>query len=709
MADEPHLESLELLPGNLTLPIGGRQQLLLQARYSDGRVRDVTWLAQFASVDASLVEVSPGGVLQVLRSGEAAVRAHFESQVAVVTVTSPCEQTVDPQQYVARNNLIDDHVLTKLAALHIPLSPGADDAEFLRRAYLDTIGTLPTSDELTAFLADASPGKRQALVEQLLARPEFVDFWTLEWADLFQNRKDRDGDNRTAKGVRSFYLWLRQQVATNRPWDELVRTVLTSSGPVSEHPEVGYFVTTIGSSFPADSEAVASVAQAFLGTRIGCAKCHNHPLERYTQDDYYHFAAYFAAVKLDRKHPQQGGSVLSFTPLKPDQKIGLGQPRTGKFLEPQPLDRSPTAIDPTVDPRGQLAAWITDPANEAFAGAIVNRIWRHYLGVGLVEPVDDLRASNPPTNQPLMRALSRELVEHKFDLKHLMRLVLNSRTYQLSSASVPGNQDDTRYYSHYFARRLSAEVLLDAISQVTGRPQEFPGYPVGIRAIQVPDPTVDSYFLKQFGRSERVTACACERRGEVTISQLLQLENGEAVLGSIQHGEGRLAALLAREPDNQRVLDELFAATVGRAAGRSRPQCRPSGARRRSPADGTVCRLALGPDQLEGFYLQPLTAPRRRRPSPVKPASSVRRGARTASALTCPRPQSCSTSSSGEATPTRDAISSAWAGSVRLASRYRSCLPPEPLPSRRSAPSAGPNRLSWSTWGAACRTTTAST
>ena len=565
LAEEPRLESLELLPGDLTLPVGGKQQLLLRAKYSDGRMRDVTWLAQFASIDSSVVEVSPAGSLQMLRSGETAVRAHFESLVAVITVSSPFEQTVDPQQFAARNNVIDEHVLTKLAALRIPPSPAAGDAEFVRRVYLDTIGTLPTPEETAAFVADTSAGKRSALIERLLTRPEFVDYWTLEWADLLQNRKDRDGDNRTAKGVRSFHKWLREQVAANRPWDELVRAVVTASGRVNEHPEVGYYVTTIYNSSPADSDAVASVAQAFLGTRIGCAKCHNHPLEKFTQDDYYHFAAYFAPVKLERKHPVQGGSVLSFTALKPDQKIGVGQPRTGKFMEPQPLDRQPTKVDPAVDPRVQLAAWITDPQNESFAGAIVNRIWRHFMGVGLVEPVDDLRASNPPTNQPLWRALSKELVEHHYDLKHLMRLVLNSRSYQFSAETVPGNQTDTRFYSHYYARRLDAEVLLDAISQVTGRAENFPGYPVGIRAIQVPDPSVDSYFLKQFGRSERVTACACERRGEVTIAQLLQLENGEAVLGKIQHGDGRLAALLAREADDSRVLDELFALTLGHA------------------------------------------------------------------------------------------------------------------------------------------------
>ncbi len=294
LADEAKLESLELVPGDLTLPVGGKQQLLLRAKYSDGRLRDVTWLAQFAAIDSSVVEISPTGSVQMLRSGETAVRAHFESLVAVITVSSPFEQSVDPQQYAARTGVVDEHVLAKLAALRIPPSPAAGDAEFLRRAYLDTIGTLPTTDEVAAFLADTSANKRPALIDRLLEQPEFIDYWTLEWADLLQNRKDRDGDNRTAKGVRSFHRWLREQVAANRPWDELVRAVVTASGPVNEHPEVGYFVTTIGTSSPAESEAVASVAQAFLGTRIGCAKCHNHPLEKFTQDDYYHFAAYFA-------------------------------------------------------------------------------------------------------------------------------------------------------------------------------------------------------------------------------------------------------------------------------------------------------------------------------------------------------------------------------------------------------------------------------
>ncbi|HEX5269201.1 MAG TPA: DUF1553 domain-containing protein, partial [Gemmataceae bacterium] len=328
------------------------------------------------------------------------------------------------------------------------------------------------------------------------------------------------------------------------------------------------YVVTVGEHAEPDrSEVVASVAQSFLGTRVGCAQCHNHPLEKYTQDDYYHFAAFFSRVKLDRHDPKQGPTALvvgTRDPNRMKQPVGVTQPRTGQFMKPQPLDRSAVDLKPGDDPRVALAAWITDPKNEYFSGAMANRVWRHYLGVGLVEPVDDLRASNPPSNPELWAALNQEFVSHKFDLKHLMRVVLNSRTYQLTSATRPGNATDARFYSHYYARRLPAEVLLDAISQGTGVPNSFPGYPAGMRATQLPDPTLKSYFLTLFGRSERVTACACERNGEVTMPQLLHLQNGDDVLNKIRAGDGRLAALLKEKKGDARVTEELFLATLSR-------------------------------------------------------------------------------------------------------------------------------------------------
>ena len=608
LADEPRVASLQVLPGNRTLRVGDEQRLLVQAAYTDGTVRDVTWMTQFDSNDVGLVEVDAQGRLRVLRQGETAVRASFHGLVAVLIVTVPFDREIPADLFARRNNVIDEHVMTKLAGLRIEPSELSTDAEFVRRVFLDATGTLPTPEHIRAFLADTRADKRAVLIDQLLGSPEFVDFWTLQMGDLFQNRKERDHDVRGTKGVRAFHEWLRQQVAANRPWNELVRDVLTAQGTTAENPAVGYFIVTVGERQDAErSEVVASVAQAFLGTRIGCAQCHNHPLEKYTQDDYYHFAAYFARVKFDRKAPDQAPTRMLVATgegfnlqrqieqvrldmAKPGadekqradrekqlvelekrladqqkQPVGVSQPRTGAFLAPQPLDRSTTTIEPGSDPRIQLARWMTDPSNAYFSGAIINRVWKHYLGVGIVEPVDDLRASNPPTNPQLWQALNRDFVAHGFDLRHLMRLILSSRTYQLASATRSGNATDTRFFSHYYARRLPAEVFLDALSLATGVPDQFPGYPRGVRAIQVPDPSVNSYFLSLFGRSERVTACACERQAEVTLPQLLQLQNGESVIQKMQAGEGRLQMLLQSQPDDRLLTEDLFLATLCRS------------------------------------------------------------------------------------------------------------------------------------------------
>lgn len=566
--DEATASQLQIVPGNLTLQVGDERPLQVRAEIGTDNWRDVTWLTRFDSNDAGTVAVTPEGRLTVLRTGETAVRASFQGLVAVVIVTVPVAQPVPAERLAQRNNFIDDHVFNKLTALRIEPSDLCTDAEFLRRACLDTIGTLPTPEEVRTFLADRRPDKRARLVDALLERPEFTDYWALQLGDLFQNRRERDHDVRGTKGVRAFHDWLRQQVQANRPWDELARAVLTATGATSENPAVGYYVVTVGEKREAEkSEAVAAIAQAFLGTRIGCAQCHNHPLEKYTQDDYYHFAGFFTRLKLERKDPKVGPTALLVAardPRQEKQPIGVSQPRTGQFLKPRPLDRSEMTIEPGADPRIPLAAWITDPKNEYFSGAMVNRLWRHFLGVGLVEPVDDLRASNPPTNPELWQALNRAFVASKFDLKHVMRLILNSRTYQLSATTLPGNVSDARFYSHFYARRLPAEVLLDAISQSTEVPDNFPGYPVGLRAIQVPDPALKNYFLGLFGKSERVTACACERSGEVTMPQLLHLMNGDGVVRKLGAADGRLAQLLRGNTTSGPVVEELFLATLSR-------------------------------------------------------------------------------------------------------------------------------------------------
>jgi hypothetical protein len=616
---------LEVLPARRTLRLGETQQLLARAHYGDGRTRDVTWMAQFLSNDENIAAITPEGRVKAMRQGETAVRAHFQGLVEVVVITVPYTNQVAARDYVvAKDDALDAAVFARLRALGLPPSGPCDDATFLRRASLDATGTLPAPERVRAFLNDRSRNKRAQWVEELLRSPEWVDYWTLQLADLLQNRKERDHDVRGTKGVRSFQAWLRGEVARNRPWHELAREIITATGDAVQHPAVGYYITTIGEKRPEESEVVDSLAQAFLGTRVGCARCHNHPLEKFTQDDYYHFAAYFSKVSLQRREPAAGPTVLlaeskeeverkkrmqemadSLHAVEADlakagatgaeaesgnlkkkltegqkkfedarkeyQRVlaampGVVQPRTRRMLEPQPLDRSAFHFKPGEDIRVALADWVTQ-GNPQFSGAMVNRLWRHFLGVGLVDPVDDLRASNPPSNPELWKLLNTEFVAHGYDLKHLMRLILNSRVYQLGAATRPGNESDHRFYSHYYARRLPAEVMLDAMSAAIGVPDEFKGYPVGTRAIQLPEPGVSSYFLTLFGRSDRVTACACERNGEVTLPQLLHLQNGEASFQKFKAEESRLRVLLRENKQDGPVIEELFLATLGRKPG----------------------------------------------------------------------------------------------------------------------------------------------
>jgi hypothetical protein len=601
------------------LKIGQTRQLVVKATWPDGHVRDVTWMVQFFSNDDSTVSVTPEGVVKALRHGAAAVRAHFQGLVSVVTFQMPYDAAVDAKQYSQTNNFIDEHVLARLAELRIPVSGACDDATFVRRAFLDTIGTLPSLDEVTAFVSDSHPDKRARLIDHLLARPEWADYWAMNLCDQLQNRKERDHDVRGAKNVRAFYSWVRQQLVMNRPWDQIARDVVLATGDSSTHPEIGYYIYNVGEKQHAEeSEIGESLAMAFLGTRIGCAKCHNHPLEKFTQDDYYRFSAFFSRISMKRMDPEKGVTTLTVasseereqrkqieqaekqlveakkaaegktgeeakkaakkiaeaTQRVSDQNKRLVevmakpptafQPRTKKQMAAMPLDRSVPKFEPGHDPREALVKWMIDPSNEAFSGNMVNRLWKHFMGVGLVEQVDDLRSSNPPSNPELWKALNHDFVAHGFDLKSMMRLILNSRVYQLSSTTLTANEQDHRFYSHYYARRLPAEVLSDAISFATGEPDHFPGYPTGIRAVQLPEPGVNSYFLTIFGRSERVTACACERSSDVTLPQLLYLNNGEEVRNKLRADDGKLMMLLKKKLNETTTIDDVFLMTLCR-------------------------------------------------------------------------------------------------------------------------------------------------
>lgn len=610
--DEANAAELIVLPGDRSMKVGETQQLLVQAIYPDGTRRDVTWLAQFFSNDETTISVKPSGRAKSLRAGQGSVRVHFQGLVQVINLAIPYETQVDPAVFVAAQTAVDPPLFQKLQQLHIPPSDACDDATFLRRVFLDVIGLLPTSEEVRQFLADSRPDKRAQVLEQVLARPEYVDYWTLQLADLLQNRKERDHDVRGPKGVRAFHQWLRTQVAANRPWSEIARDLLLSQGGSGLQPAVGYFVTVVGEKNRVEeSELPDSVAQSFLGTRIGCARCHNHPLERYTQDDFYHFAACFSKVRLERVSPEKGMTLLTTVSQeeKEQQKkiaeleakvkeareqsaargeegvkqlananrelmeakkrlseifskpAGVNQPRTNQFMEARPLDRAVLPVEPGSDPRVPFVEWMLKSEN--FSGAMVNRLWKHFMGAGLVEPVDDLRASNPPSNAALWAVLNHEFKNHGFDIKQLIRLIVQSRAYQLASTTRPENQTETRFYSHNYARRLPAEVMLDAISQATAVPDAFPGAPVGLRAQQLADSSVSSYFLSLFGRSERVTACACERQGEVTLPQMLHIRNSEELDAKIKQAGGRLDLLL-KNPDNKMVIEELYLNSVSR-------------------------------------------------------------------------------------------------------------------------------------------------
>ena len=570
VAGEIAVAGITVEPASAAYKPGEKRGLKVVARYTDGSARDVTRLSLFKANEEGVATVDERGEVVARRPGSTAVMAIYQGQVAAHVVKMPYDANIDDNLYVSRHNYIDDHVMSKLREIRLEPSAPADDPTFLRRAYLDLTGSLPEPEAASAFLADASDGKRHKLVEELLASAAFVDYWASFLGELMQNRQERDQDKRGRKGVRGLAIWLREQVREDRPWDAVVRDVLTARGPLGQEPAGGYFLVNRK---PEDLAEAAT--HAFLGTRLQCAKCHNHPLERFTQEDYYGMAAFFTRVKTDGKQTDEGPAVDVGVPgrrgregAKTDgEKVGVSQPRTGQFLPPRPLDRTEITLRAGQDPREALADWMTSRRNPLFARAIVNRVWKRFLAVGLVEPVDDLRATNPATDEPLLDALCADFVAHNYDLKHLMRTIVDSRTYQLASDPTPGNAVDRKFYSHYYPRRLGAEVLADALSQATGVAEPFEGYAVGLRAVQLPDPRVQSYLLDTFGRPERVTACACERSDEVTMPQVLHLMNGEALDRRIDAPEGRLGVLLASGKPDVEVVETLFLATFARRPG----------------------------------------------------------------------------------------------------------------------------------------------
>jgi hypothetical protein len=550
--NEERVVRIEVLPRQVILKPGVKQRMVVRAYFSDGSTQDVTRWAKYTAADTSVATVDDKtGEVSVVGPGEGAITAWYLSKIAIATVTSPYanDVPVDTFAKAQRRNFIDDLVLEKLQSLNLPPSPRAADPEFIRRAFLDTVGVLPTPEETKAFLADSSPDKRDKLIESLLARPEFVDYWAYKWSDLLLV----SSKNLKAPAMWSYYNWVRNQVALNTPWDRFAREVLTARGSTSENGAAAFYV------LHDDPRLMSETATlTFMGTSINCAKCHNHPMEKWTNDQYYAMANLFSRVR--SKNGSGDGEMIVFAAADGE----LVQPLTGKPQAPKPLEGDAVPTASTADRREALADWLCSPKNPYFARSIANRVWANFMGVGLVEAVDDMRETNPPSNEKLMAALADHLVQNKFDLKSLMRLVLQSETYQRSSTALPGNAKDARFYSRYYPRRMMAEVMLDAFSQVTGAPTQFKDYPLGWRALQLPDSNVDSYFLESFGRAERKLTCECERTEEPSMAQVLHIANGDTVNQKLKQARNEIEKLIAEKAPDERIVEEAYLSALCR-------------------------------------------------------------------------------------------------------------------------------------------------
>jgi hypothetical protein len=555
----PALKKIEVLPGNRVLNAPARwQQLAVVAHFADGSVRDVTRLTVFSSSDAAIADVTMSGLVEFKQSGEAAILCRYLDEMVAVRLTY-----LEPKDGFAwsnppESNYIDKHVFAKLKMLSIAPSDVCTDSEFIRRASLDLCGLLPTVEETKAFLADKSADKRTKLIDKLLNRDEYADFWTLKWSDVFRSSRKTI----QVKGVHTFQQWMRTQIAENMPFDVVAREIITANGSTYENPPANYY------RIARDPTSLAeTTAQLFFGVRMQCAKCHNHPFERWTQDDYYSTAAFFVRVKQKKDPnfpapaPNQAASEVIFT----DRGGEITQPRTGKTMPPRFLGGELPTIPTGKDRREVFADWLTRADNVFFAKSVVNRIWYHVMGKGIVDPVDDFRDSNPSANDELLDALAKDFIANKFDTKKLIRMIATSRTYQLSAQPTPTNKDDTRYFSHAVTKLMTAEQLLDSLCDVTAVPEKFAGLPAGTRAIQLPDGEVNHPFLKAFGQPARELACECERESDSNLGQALQLINGPTINEKIRNANNRLGKLLGAKKGDADILDELYYAALARA------------------------------------------------------------------------------------------------------------------------------------------------
>ena len=554
----PTVKKVDVLPGQRILNEPSKfQQLSVIAHFTDGASKDVTRLTVFTSSDPAIANVNANGLVEFAQSGEVAILCRYLEELVPVRLMYLEPKPGFKWSNPPTSNYVDVHTFAKLKMLNIQPSELCSDQEFIRRAYLDVCGILPSPQEVTTFLTSKDANKRAKLIDALLEKPEYADFWTLKWSDVFRSTRKTI----QVKGTHVFQKWLHNHIDKNTGFDEIVYEVITSGGSTYANPAANYYRVS------RDPTALAeTTAQLFFGIRMQCAKCHNHPFERWTQDDYYSMAAFFNRVKY-RPDPIEGGD-----PKKKDgaeyvyvERTGeLTQPRTGKTMAPKFMGGKVPEIANGKDRREALGKWMASGDNPFVPKSIVNRIWFHIMGRGIVDPVDDFRDSNPSANDDLLNALAKDFVAKKFDAKHLIRTIMNSRTYQLSAQTNEFNKDDNKYFSHAVTKLHTAEQLFDALCYVTDVPEKFAGMPLGTRAVQLPDGEVNHPFLKTFGQPARELACECEREGDSNLAQALQLINGPAVNDRLRNPSNRIGKLIAAKKTDKEILGELFLTTLSR-------------------------------------------------------------------------------------------------------------------------------------------------
>ena len=548
------VSQLEVTPPEILFDKPGpKQQLKVVAHYTDGSTREVTREAIYSSNTPTISDVNDAGLITSIRKGEAAMLVRYEGKLAVINVTALTEKQGFEWKSYPENNYIDKYIAAKLQRLKLQPSDLASDPEFLRRVSYDLVGMPPTVEEIRAFVADKTETrlKRTRKIDELMARPEFIDHWSLKWGDLLQVNRARLGD----KGMWAFREWIRESIAENRPYDKMVRELITARGSTFQNPPANFF------RFTRDPKvAMETTTQLFLGVRMVCAQCHDHPFEKWTQNQYFQLTAFFGAVGI--KDGMDSNEEIIYD-KREDAEIH--HPKDNRVMSAKFLFGGENIQPQESHLREALADWLTSPSNDLFGKSMANRMWSYFFGRGIIEPVDDIRASNPPVNPQLLDALTKDFVDHHFDLRHLIRTVVTSRTYQLSFHANEWNDDDESNFSHAAPRRLTAEELFDGIYVATGTKPFFKDLPNDFTAEQFPDPSFGKGgFLDLFGRPERQTSCECERRSDVSLVQALNLVNGATIADAIADENGRIAKLVIANATDKQLIDELYLASLGR-------------------------------------------------------------------------------------------------------------------------------------------------